>query len=98
MAESGGQPSILSAAHTHCYSLLLEFSCANGRRCGLGTFAIKTDSDGPAIASDRVKRTSIGWDRRLDTDNIVIVIHNDEAQDHRSPIKAQIKTIPNTIQ
>ena len=61
-------------------SLLLEFSWANGRRCGLRTFTIKTDSDGPAIANNRALRASIGWDRRLDTDNILVIIHHDEAQ------------------
>jgi hypothetical protein len=60
-------------------SLLLEFSWANGRRCGLRTFTIETDSDGPAIASNRAQRASIGWDRRRDTDDILVMIHHDEA-------------------
>ncbi len=38
---------------------------------------MKTDSDGTAIASNRA---SIGWDRRLDTDDILVIIHHDEAQ------------------
>jgi hypothetical protein len=41
-------------------SLLLEISCAKGRRCGLRTYTIKMDSDGPAIASNRALRPSIG--------------------------------------
>ena len=59
---------------------VLEFSWVNGRSCGLLTFTIKTDSDAPAIASNRARRASIGWDRRLDTDDILIIIHHDEAQ------------------
>ena len=39
--------------------------------------AIKMDFDGPAIASNRAQRASIGWDRRLNTDNILNIIHHD---------------------
>ena len=76
-------------------SLLLEFSWANGRRCGLRNFTIKMDSDGHAIVSDRVLCPSIRWDRRLDTDDILVIIHHDEAQVTN---QTQIKTIPNAIQ
>ncbi len=53
---------------------------------------MKKDSDDPAIASNRAQRASVGWDRRLDTDDILVIIHHGEAQVTR------IKTIPNANQ
>jgi hypothetical protein len=60
-------------------SLLLEFSCAIGSRCGLGTFGIRTDSTGPAIASNSDWRIKHGAVRLLDNGDKLVIIHIDEA-------------------
>jgi hypothetical protein len=60
-------------------SLLLEFSCAIGGRCGLGTFGIRTDSAGPAIASNSYWRIKHGTVRLLNNGDKLVIIHIDEA-------------------
>jgi len=60
-------------------SLLLEFSCAIGSRCGFRTFGIRTDWAGPAIASNSDWRIKHGTVRLLDNGNALVIIHFDEA-------------------
>jgi len=60
-------------------SLLFEFSCAIGSRCGFGTLGIRTDWAGPAIESNsdwRIKHRTV---RLLDNGNALVIIHFDEA-------------------
>jgi hypothetical protein len=60
-------------------SLLLEFSCAIGSRCGFRTFCIRTDWAGPAIASNSDWRIKHGTVRLLDIGDELLLIHIDEA-------------------
>ena len=60
-------------------SLHLEFYSTIGSRCGLRTFGIRTDSVGPAIASNSDWRIKHGSVRLLDDNNMPVVIHYDKA-------------------
>jgi hypothetical protein len=59
-------------------SLLLEFSCAIGSRCGFRTLGIRTDWAGPAIASNSDWRIKHGTVRLLDNGNALVIIHIDD--------------------
>jgi hypothetical protein len=60
-------------------SLLLEFSCAIGSRCRLGTFSIRLDLACPSIASNSDWRIKHGSVRLLDNGDKLLMIHIDEA-------------------
>jgi hypothetical protein len=70
-------------------SMLLEFLCAIGSRCGLGTFGIRMDSACPAIVSNSDWRTKHGSVRLLDNGDKLVIIHIEEAlmSNHSTSLK-----------